>query len=68
MIIRLHITILFLFLYACDKDNNEGTAKKNNNIRNAVLKTITEHIIQNIITNIEVRNRVTKEIGHIRNY
>ena len=46
MIIRLHITILFLFLYACDKDNNEGTAKKNNNIRNAVLKTITEHIIQ----------------------
>ena len=46
MIIRLHITILFLFLYACDKDNNEGTVKKNNNIRNAVLKTITEHIIQ----------------------
>ena len=44
MIIRLHITNLFL--YACDKDNNEGTAKKNNNIRNAVLKTITEHIIQ----------------------
>ena len=24
-------------------DNNEGTAKKNNNIRNAVLKTIIEH-------------------------
>ena len=27
-------------------DNNEGTEKKNNNIRNAVLKTIIEHIMQ----------------------
>ena len=27
-------------------DNNEGTAKKNNNIRNAALKTTIEHIIQ----------------------
>ena len=27
-------------------DNNEGTAKKNNNIRNAVLKTNIEYIIQ----------------------
>ena len=27
-------------------ENNEGTAKKNNNIRNVMLKTIIEYIIQ----------------------
>ena len=39
-----------IFLYACETwtilYNNERTAKKNNNIRNAVLKTIIEHIIK----------------------
>ena len=44
-------------------NNNEGTAKKNNNIRNAVLNTIIELSHRDRITNIEVRNRVIKEIG-----
>ena len=39
-------------------NNNEETAKKNNNIINMVLKTIIEHTIQRYT--IEVINRVIK--------
>ena len=44
-------------------DNIEGTAKKNNNIINSMLKCLLNISYRDRITNIKVRNIVTKEIG-----
>ena len=44
-------------------DNNDETAKKNKIIRNVCLRRLLNMSYRDRITNIEVRNIVTKEIG-----